>query len=613
MNDKTAALEDDGYFNLGTYHRPITTKSPDAQRWFNRGLIWAYGLNLQEASNCFEKVIQADPGCAMGYWGLAYTRGLYHDKAWRAFDPEEAKLGIRDSYNASRIALKLAGSASPVEQALIRAIVARYPHSAPTVEVLTEWDLDAVEAAEKEYSEWDRAYADSIEAVYNQFNDDLDIVVFYAEALMNLASGDMWDPNSGDPLPEARTLDVHAAVSKALAQKGASEHPGLLQSHIRLMERSRTPEVAVHSANLLRDLVPDSGHLIHVSSIIDILLGEYRSAITANIAAIKADAKYVEKARRKDTSLNVYYRVKPYHTVIYAAMLSGQSRLALDYCTRLEESLPVELLETESPPLALWVEFCWALRIHVLVRFGRWDEVSQLALPDQRRLFCTTVATIRWAQRMADAALGIVDDGIERYMVFVKALVRVPSARLTYPHKSRLLLQTAISLLSGYREYCKGNFEEAFDWVRQNIEKEDGLVYSQPWGWMLPARHVYGAMLLEQGRVEEAAQIYAEDLGLEGTLPRCRQHPNNVWALRGYYECLRLLGRTAEAKMLELPLRLATQIANVPIQSSAILRNSAKEASAEEKKAALIEEKGFAEKEKVSAEDARPVDESRDS
>ncbi|KAL6874182.1 TPR-like protein [Trichoderma longibrachiatum] len=577
MDDKTAALEDDGYFNLGTYHRPITTKSPDAQRWFNRGLIWAYGLNHQEASNCFDKVIQADPDCAMGYWGLANTRGRYYDKAWRAFDAEEAKAGIRDSYNASRLASNLAANASPVEQALINAIVARYPHSAPTVEVLTEWDLDAVEAAEKEYSDWDRAYADSIEAVYKEFSGDLDVVVFYAEALMNLVSGEMWDPNSGEPVPEARTLDVNAAVTKALAQKGASEHPGLLQLYIRLMERSRTPEVAIPSAQLLRSLVPDSGHFSRMASRIDILLGGYRGAIAANAAAIKADARYMEKAKGRDTSMNVFYRVQKYHSLIYAAMMSGQSQLALDYCIRLEESLPVELLETESPPLALWLEFCWALRIHVLVRFGRWDEIIQLNLPDQRRLFCTPVATIQWAKCMAYAAMGDTDEGMERHMAFVKALMRVPSARLTSPHKNRVLLQAGITHLNGHREYFKGNYEEAFNWMRQYIEKEDGLMYSQPWGSMQPARHVYGAMLLEQGRVEEAAKVYAEDLGIDGSLPRYRQHPNNIWALRGYHECLMLLGRTAEAKKLEFWLKMAESVADVPTQSSAFLGFSAKE------------------------------------
>ncbi|PTB74815.1 TPR-like protein [Trichoderma longibrachiatum ATCC 18648] len=561
MDDKTAALEDDGYFNLGTYHRPITTKSPDAQRWFNRGLIWAYGLNHQEASNCFDKVIQADPDCAMGYWGLANTRGRYYDKAWRAFDAEEAKAGIRDSYNASRLASNLAANASPVEQALINAIVARYPHSAPT----------------KEYSDWDRAYADSIEAVYKEFSGDLDVVVFYAEALMNLVSGEMWDPNSGEPVPEARTLDVNAAVTKALAQKGASEHPGLLQLYIRLMERSRTPEVAIPSAQLLRSLVPDSGHFSRMASRIDILLGGYRGAIAANAAAIKADARYMEKAKGRDTSMNVFYRVQKYHSLIYAAMMSGQSQLALDYCIRLEESLPVELLETESPPLALWLEFCWALRIHVLVRFGRWDEIIQLNLPDQRRLFCTPVATIQWAKCMAYAAMGDTDEGMERHMAFVKALMRVPSARLTSPHKNRVLLQAGITHLNGHREYFKGNYEEAFNWMRQYIEKEDGLMYSQPWGSMQPARHVYGAMLLEQGRVEEAAKVYAEDLGIDGSLPRYRQHPNNIWALRGYHECLMLLGRTAEAKKLEFWLKMAESVADVPTQSSAFLGFSAKE------------------------------------
>ncbi|KAL6864061.1 TPR-like protein [Trichoderma novae-zelandiae] len=591
MDNKMDTLEDDGYFHLGTYHRPITTNSPDAQRWFNRGLVWAYGLNAHEASNCFEKVIEADPDCAMGYWGLAYTRGLYHDKAWRSFDPEEAKSGLRDSYNASRLALSLVGNASPVEQALIRAIVARYPHSAPTVKVLTEWDLDAVEAAERECSEWNRAYADSIEAVYKDFGDDLDVVVLYAEALLNLASGAMWDSDSGEPVPEARTLEVAAALSKALTQGGASEHPGLLQLHIRLMERSRTPEVAVPSAHLLRGLVPDSGHFNHMPSRIDVLIGDYQSAIAANVAAIEADARFLERTGGKDTSMNVVYRVKKYHSLIHAAMLSGQSQLALDYCTRLEASLPSELLETDTPPLALWVEFCWALRIHVLVRFGRWDQIIQLALPEQRRLFCTTVATIQWAKCMAYDAIGNADECVDRFLVFFKALVRVPSARLTYPHKSRILLLIAATHSSGQREYCKGSYDEALEHMRLYIEKEDSLRYSEPWGWMQPARHVYGAMLLEQGRVEEAATVFAEDLGIEASLPRYRQHPNNVWALRGYHECLTLLGRMAEAKMLELPLRLATQMADVPIHSSAFLKTITKEASVEEEKALVEAEK----------------------
>ena len=60
---------------------------------------------------------------------------------------------------------------------------------------------------------------------------------------------------------------------------------------------------------------------------------------------------------------------------------------------------------------------------------------------------------------------------------------------------------------------------------------------------MQPARHAYGALLLEQGRVEEAEAVYRADLGLDDTLARACQHPGNVWSLHGYHECLTRLGK----------------------------------------------------------------------
>ncbi|KKP01925.1 hypothetical protein THAR02_05953 [Trichoderma harzianum] len=99
-------------------------------------------------------------------------------------------MALEATYSASRQALKLMRNASPAEQALIRAIVAQYPQSTPT----------------DDYSIWNRAYADAMETAYKQFSEDLDIVVLYADALMNLTPWAMWDPYSGKPRPKARTL-----------------------------------------------------------------------------------------------------------------------------------------------------------------------------------------------------------------------------------------------------------------------------------------------------------------------------------------------------------------------------------------------------------------------
>ena len=87
-----------------------------------------------------------------------------------------------------------------------------------------------------------------------------------------------------------------------------------------------------------------------------------------------------------------------------------------------------------------------------------------------------------------------------------------------------------------------------------------------------PTRHAFGALSLEQGRVEEAAAVYKADLGLDDTLPRAQRHPDNIWALHGYHECLVRLGRIAEAKEIEVKLVIASKGADIPIMSSCFCR-----------------------------------------
>jgi tetratricopeptide (TPR) repeat protein len=127
-------------------------------------------------------------------------------------------------------------------------------------------------------------------------------------------------------------------------------------------------------------------------------------------------------------------------------------------------------------------------------------------------------------------------------------------------------------MLDGEIEYRRGHFDAAFASFHNAIKYDDALHYTEPWGWMLPTRHAYAALSLEQGLVEQAAQAYAEDLGLEESMTRAHQHPNNVWALHGYHECLVRLGRTAEAKIIQKQLVVAQARADVPIQSSCFCR-----------------------------------------
>src|SRR3954470_8536280 len=126
----------------------------------------------------------------------------------------------------------------------------------------------------------------------------------------------------------------------------------------------------------------------------------------------------------------------------------------------------------------------------------------------------------------------------------------------------------AEEMLAGEIAYRRGNYDAAFAHLRAAIALEDDLPYDEPWGWMQPVRHALGALLLEQGRAVEAEEVYREDLGLGGTLPRAQIHPDNVWALRGLLDCLERRGEAVEARLIRQRLEIAAARADLPVSVS---------------------------------------------
>jgi tetratricopeptide (TPR) repeat protein len=218
------------------------------------------------------------------------------------------------------------------------------------------------------------------------------------------------------------------------------------------------------------------------------------------------------------------------------------------------------------------MESALSFRSHVLVRFGKWQELIDLKLPSDPELYCFTTAVAQYAKGIAYAATGQIDQAVGQREKFQAAAANVPERRMLFNNKCKDLCNIAAAMLDGEIEYRKSNFGEAFSHLRQAIEYDDNLPYDEPWGWMQPTRHAYGALLLEQGRVEEAADVYKADLGYDETLPRALQHPNNVWSLHGLSECLTRLGKKTEVKALKPKLDAALGVADVPIKSSCFCR-----------------------------------------
>ncbi|MFI5663480.1 tetratricopeptide repeat protein [Streptomyces sp. NPDC051684] len=521
-----------------------------------RGLVRAIARRRREATRSVvdrrqrrERACQA-PRARPDPNDKPYALGPNYNKPWEAFDEHDLTSTVERTHHAVQRAALAAARATPAEQALIDALTARYPSAGPA----------------PDQSVWNEEYAQAMGKVYANHRDDPDVATLYADALMNLTPWQLWDLPTGRPAEGARTVEAREALERALARPDGRDHPGLLHLYIHLMEMSPTPEQALPVADRLRGLVPDAGHLHHMPSHIDVLCGDYRRTIAANIRAIEAD----EKALARDGAMNFYtlYRCHNLHFRLYAAMFAGQAEVAFDSVARLEAAVPEELLRVDSPPMADWLEGFLGMRVHALIRFGRWQDLIDLPLPGDPELYCVTTAMTHYGRGVALAATGRTREAAAERARFTAAVERVPETRTVYNNTCLDLLAVAAAMLDGELAYREVDFERAFADLRRAIELDDALPYDEPWGWMQPIRHAYGALLLEQGRVAEAADVYAADLGLNGTLPRSLHHPNNVWALHGYHECLLRLGRDAEARIIAPQLTTALAVADVPIRSS---------------------------------------------
>lgn len=546
------------YFDLGPFKREISTSSPDAQLWFDRGLNWLYGFNHAEAIKCFQKALEHDSECAMASWGVSYASGPNYNLPWHRYDPKGRQMALGAAYDAMQQALSHAAKTSPIEQTMIQALTARYPQR------------EAVD----DMAPWDKAYTNEMRKIFEQNPGDLDVRTVFVESIMNETPWKMWDLPTGKPAENAGTEEAMAVLEQAFETIGASwDHPGLLHLYVHLMEMSPFPQKALRAGDRLRDIVPDAGHLIHMPTHIDVLCGHYRDVLNYNQQALLRDRRFLEYS--DDPGVYRIYIIHNFHFAIYGAMFLGQYTPAIEAAEELIANVPEAALRVESPPMADFLEAYLTMKQHVLVRFGKWQEIIEQELPEDQELYCSNVAMMHYAKSVAHSALGHVQEAEAEKVEFVAAKLRMPDSRRVHNNKVIDLLDVAEEMLNGELEYRKGNFDSAFAHLRKSVELDDALPYDEPWGWMQPTRHALGALLLEQGHIEEAEAVYRSDLGLDGKLSRACQHPDNLWSLHGLHECLTRRDEKIEAPLIKQRLDLAAARAEVPIKASCFCRQVA--------------------------------------
>ena len=515
------------YYDLGGLHYEVTTSSADAQVWFDRGLAMCYGFNHEEAVRCFEKAVAADPGMAMGFWGMAYAWGPNINNM--EIEPTQ----IAKAELAIDLARIHAANGTPLERDLIEALAMRYATPVPE-------DRDPL----------NEAYAAAMRELYRRHQDDSLVVSLTAESLMNLQPWLHWN---ADGTAGKQTPEIIEVLEAGLEQW--PHHPSLCHLYIHTMEASTTPEKALPAANRLRNAMPGQGHLVHMPSHIDIWVGDYPSAIEANQKAIAADAEFL----KREGPLNFYslYRIHNYHFLVYAAMFDGQSELALRTADELKQQVPEEMLRQQTDFLDAFMP----TDLHVMVRFGKWEDI--LASDEPADYLPMSRSVWHYARALAYAATGRVAEAEVEQKAFLAAKNTVPETSFLFQNPSLNILGVAESMIAGEIAYRKSDFLTAFKHLREAVRLDDSLNYDEPWGWMQPARHALGALLVEQQRYAEAERVYRADL---------QRHPKNPWALHGLAECLSAQDKADESARYRAEFEIACQRSDVPIDRSCYCR-----------------------------------------
>ena len=548
-------------FDLGPWSRKVSTTSQAAQLWFDRGLNWTYAFNHEEAVACFRRAAHADAGCAMAWWGMAYAMGPFYNRPWIRYSDAEIAEVLPVCHDAAKAARSRAGGATPAERALIDALANRYRNRHETDrEILTAWHRD---------------YADAMRGVYRRHPGDPDIAALHVEAAITCTPRQLWNLRTGEPNPHARTAEVMPVLECWMDRLagGDAVHPGIAHMYVHTLEMSPAPQRALKAADMLLGFAPDAGHLEHMPAHVYVLCGDYAQSVSQSERAVRANDRYLEYAG--DRNFYTTARCHDLHLFMYAAMFLGQYRKAAYAAKRIGAMATPALISASAPFMASILDGYAAMCTHVLVRFGRWRDLIASRRPHNRSLRPIGVAMHAYGQGVAHAALGHLEEAEAARCVFDEAAAAIPEDAIFASNTVRDMLRVGEAMLDGELEYRKKNHDRAFERLRLAVSRDDALNYTEPWAWMHPPRHALGALLAEQGMYGEAEAVFRADLGYDRSLPRCCQHPDNVWALQGLVECVEQTGDVNELRLLRQRLDFARARADIPIDSACFCRNAA--------------------------------------
>ena len=491
------------FTGLTDRHFPITTKSKEAQEYFNQGMMLMYGFNHPEAARSFHYASKLDPDCGMCYWGLAYVLGPNYNVG---MDPEV----LDDANEALEKAKATMALLTEKEQDMLKALMSRYPDE--NVEDRTAFDV---------------AYSDEMRKLFETYPGDNDIAVLFAESLMDMHPWDLYT-QAGEI--KEWTPEILAVLETILNNE--PDHPAANHLYIHAVEASNDPSQGIEAAKRLDTLVPGSGHLVHMPSHIYIRTGNYHEGTLSNIKAVEVDSLYLDACHVAGVYPLAYYPHN-FHFLAATAALEGNGSLAIEASDRMVEKLDTLMMREEGLGT---IQHYYTIPMYLRVKFQRWNEINAIPIPAPDLKY--PQAIWYYATGLSKVEAGDMD-GAKASLVKVQNLTSDEDvAKITVWDLNNCsnLVQIAAYVLEAKIAEGENRFDDAIASYKAAIAIEDELNYNEPPDWFFSVRHELAPTLIKNGQINEAIRVLEEDLN---------ELPNNGWALHSLMQCYDASGNKA--------------------------------------------------------------------
>ena len=492
---------------VGNAHHPVSTSSPEAQKFFDQGLRLIYAFNHDEAARSFQRAAELDPKLAIAYWGIAEAVGPnYNDPA--------SEDRFKQAHDAIQKAVDLSSNASPAEQAYIQAMAKRFP---------PDPKADLRKAAED--------YHHAMREVSKKYPDDLDAATLFAESGMNLHPWGLWHV---DGTPEAGTEEIVATLESVIRRD--PNHLGAIHYYIHATEASPNPERALAGANRLAALAPNAGHIVHMPAHVYIRTGDYEAAVKTNEEATAVDRAYIKASGAQGIYPMMYYSHNLQFIAMCASMI-GNYEEAKKNADMLVANVGPHV--KDMPPL----EGFMTIPMAVEVRFHRWNDI--LAMPQPDPAMKITTGFWHFARGMALAGTGKLSEAEAEYKIVSEAEQNTPPDMvfaMPINNKAKDIMKISENVLGSKIAIARKDYPQAISLLTAAVAIQDTLKYGEPPDWFFPVRESLGGALLMNGDAAGAEKVFRADLD---------RNPRNPRSLFGLQQTLKALDRNYDAGFVE--------------------------------------------------------------